>query len=99
MAGDWTEDEYVEYLLGERRRFAWVMQRYGGITLAQAEAAALERYPYEASNALFRGLIFHDEAWHWAMLAIYGDLYWVEHPEFVAPSPEYEALAEAEPPE
>ncbi|GAA2083286.1 hypothetical protein [Actinomadura alba] len=92
MADDWTEDEYVEYLHGERRSFAWVMQRYGSFTPAEAEAAALKHYPYEASDAPFRGLIFHDLSWHWAMLAIHGGSYWVEHPELVNPSPEYEAL-------
>jgi hypothetical protein len=89
---DWTEDEYVDYLRAERSRFAWVVQRYGGFTPAHAEAAALERYPYEASDTPFRGLIFHDHSWHWAMLAIHGDLYWAEHPELVDPSTEYEAL-------
>jgi len=46
----WSEREYVDYLGGERRRFAWVMQRHGGLTAAEAEAAALEQYPYEASD-------------------------------------------------
>jgi hypothetical protein len=58
----------------------------------QAETAALERYPCEAADAPFRGLIFHDRAWHWAMLAIYGDYYWTEQPELAKLSPEYEAL-------
>jgi hypothetical protein len=92
VADDWTEDEYVESLQGERRRFAWVMQRYGGLTPAQAEASALGRYPYEASDAPFRGIIFHELAWQWAMLAIHGNCYWVEHPELQHPPPEYKAL-------
>lgn len=92
MADDWTEDEYVAYLHGERHSFAWVLQRYGGFTPTDAEAAALKRYPYETSDAPFRGLIFHDQSWHWAMLAIHGDNYPVEHPELVDPPPEYDAL-------
>ncbi|MET8051629.1 hypothetical protein ABZU75_28920 [Streptosporangium sp. NPDC005286] len=88
----WGEDEYVAYLRDERRRFAWVMQRYEGLTSAEAEKAALERYPYEASDTPFRGLIFHDEAWHWAMLRIYNDRYHVDRPELAQPSAEYEAL-------
>lgn len=88
----WDEDEYVAYLAGERRRFAWVMHRYGGLTAAQADAAALERYPYEASDAPYRGLVFHDEAWHWAMLKIHGNNYTVTHPEMVLPPAEYKAL-------
>lgn len=88
----WSEEAYVEYLAGERRRFAWVMQRHGGRSAAQAAAAALERYPYEASDEPYRGLIFHDEPWHWGMLAIHGDAYWVKHPELAQPSADYRAL-------
>ncbi|WP_406673847.1 hypothetical protein WBK31_35620 [Nonomuraea sp. N2-4H] len=40
----------------------------------------------------YRGLVFHDEAWHWAMLGIYGERYWVAHPELADPPPEYRAL-------
>jgi hypothetical protein len=75
--------------MGERRRFAWVMQRHGGLTASQAEAAALKRYPYETGDAPHRGLVFHDESWHWAMLKIHGDSYVVEHPELIQPSAEY----------
>jgi hypothetical protein len=93
VADHWIEDEYAEYPHGERRCFAWVMRRYGGCTPAQAETAALERYPYEPNDAPFRGFIFHDHSWHWAMLAIHGNFYWVEHPELRDPPPEYWALA------
>ncbi|WP_084774556.1 hypothetical protein [Nonomuraea candida] len=88
----WSEEEYVTYLRGERRRFAWVMRRYGGLSPSEAEAAALNRYPYEPSDEAYRGLIFHDEAWHWAMLELYGDSYWIDRPELTHPSPEYRAL-------
>ncbi|WP_327108531.1 hypothetical protein [Nonomuraea glycinis] len=88
----WGEEEYVAHLRDERRRFAWVMQRYGGLTSAEAEEAALERYPYEASGTPLRGLIFHDEAWHWAMLRIHNNRYPVDHPELANPSAEYDVL-------
>ncbi|RPF30174.1 hypothetical protein EDD96_6762 [Streptomyces sp. Ag109_G2-6] len=88
----WSEAEYVDCLQAERRGYARVMQRHGGLTPEEARAAALEHYPYEPAEAPFRGLIFHDEAWHWAMLAIHGDQYVVEHPELVDPSPDYDAL-------
>ncbi len=68
------------------------MQRYGGLSAAQAQAAALERYPYEAADAPYRGMIFHDPAWHWAMLRIHGDNYTREHPELMNPPAEYDAL-------
>ncbi len=87
-----SEDKYVAYLTSERRRFAWVMHRYGGLTAAQADAAALARYPYEASDAPYRYLVFHNRAWHWAMLKIHKDRYWVTYPELVSPPTEYNAL-------
>ncbi|WP_432139587.1 MULTISPECIES: hypothetical protein [unclassified Streptomyces] len=88
----WTEDEYVRYLAGERRRYAWVMQRYGGMTPTRAGEAAMEMYPYEPCDAPYRGLAFHDEAWHWAMSGLFGDRYIVERPELANPPAEYEAL-------
>lgn len=88
----WSEDEYVASLRGERHRYAWVMRRYGGLTPARARAAAAERYPYESREEPHRGLLFHDEAWHWAMLALHGDRYAREHPELIEPPAEYRAL-------
>ncbi|WP_216896449.1 hypothetical protein [Nocardia alni] len=88
----WGEDEYVEYLEGERLCFAWVMQRYGGLPAARARADALELYPYEAADEPYRGMIFHDLAWHYAMERIHGREYAIEHPELRNPPAEYSAL-------
>ena len=88
----WNEAEYLDYLQSERRGYAWVMQHHGGLSPEEAWEAALTHYPYESAEASFRGLIFHDEAWHWAMLSIHGDRYVVEHPELVRPSPDYLSL-------
>ncbi|MEK2472534.1 hypothetical protein [Streptomyces noursei] len=88
----WSEEEYLACLRGERRRYAWVMRRYGDLPPVRAREAAVAHYPYEPSDAPYRGLVFHDEAWHWAMLALYGNRYTVEHPELIAPPAEYQAL-------
>lgn len=88
----WSEVDYLDCLQSERRGYEWVMQHHGGLTQAQAREADLERYPYEPDDAPYRGLVFHDEAWHWAMQALHGDRYMVEHPELAHPSPEYLAL-------
>ncbi|WP_329468281.1 hypothetical protein [Streptomyces sp. NBC_01431] len=88
----WNEAEYLDCLQSERRSYAWVMQHHGGLAPKEAREAALECYPYEPAEAPYRGLIFHDEAWHWAMLAIHGDRYVVEHPELAHPSPDYRAV-------
>lgn len=92
MGASCAEEEYVRYLHAERRCFAWVMEQHGGLAPAEAEAAALAHYPYEANESQFRGLIFHDEAWHWAMVEIHGQTYTIDHPEMATPSPEYRAL-------
>ncbi|MFJ3921254.1 MULTISPECIES: hypothetical protein [Streptomyces] len=89
---EWSEAEYLDCLRSERRGYAWVMRHHGGLTPPQAGEAALKRYPYEPDDAPFRGLIFHDEAWHWAMLVIHGDRYVVERPELASPSDAYRAL-------
>lgn len=89
---DWGEEEYLRYLHDERRSYAWVMRRYGDLDAARADAAALERYPYEPADAHSRSLVFHDEAWHWAMLDLHGAQYWVSHPHLATPSAEYRAL-------
>jgi hypothetical protein len=90
----WTEAEYVTHLRDERRVYAWVMERYGGLTPAAAGQAALEWYPYEPTDTPIRGLVFHDEAWHWAMTAIHGHDYVVTRPELAVPPAEYDdALA------
>ncbi|MFE5398682.1 hypothetical protein ACFQ9U_29510 [Streptomyces sp. NPDC056568] len=88
----WTEAEYLDYLQLERRGYAWVMEHHGGLAPEEARRAALEHCPYEPAEASFRGLVFHDEAWHWAMMSIHGDRYAVEHPELADPSPDYLVL-------
>lgn len=84
----WSENEYLEYLKHERHMFAWVLRSYGSYSPADADDAAVARYPYEEPNDL-RGLIFHDEAWHWAMLRIHGEAYWLANPQLEFPSQEY----------
>lgn len=86
------EEEYLDLLQGERRRYAWVMRRYAGLTLTESWAAALDCYPYEPAGRPYRGLVFHDEAWHWAMLTLHGSFYTREHPELADPPAEYTAL-------
>ncbi|WP_218026967.1 hypothetical protein [Nocardia vaccinii] len=58
----------------------------------EAESSAVRRYPYEQPDAPYRGLIFHDEAWHWAMARIHGERYAHEHPELAEPPAEYREL-------
>jgi hypothetical protein len=82
------EEEYVAYLQLERHMFAWVLQHEGKTPRAAAESLALRVYRYEPAGSE-RGLIFHDEAWHWAMLSLHGQLYWKAKPALERPSETY----------
>ena len=84
-----NEKEYADYLAHERHMFAWCLVTHGGFTHATALARAEQRYPYEAPTEPHRGLVFHDEAWHWAMLTLFGEQYWRSRPELQSPSADY----------
>ncbi|WP_432174294.1 hypothetical protein [Streptomyces sp. Tue6028] len=94
MAGEeaWDDGGYDECLRAEREAYAWVMRSHGRMTRSQAGEAALRRYPYEPAGTPCRGLMFHDEAWHWAMLDLEGPQYWVNRPDLLDPPEEYRAL-------
>ncbi|WP_017589657.1 hypothetical protein [Nocardiopsis ganjiahuensis] len=49
-------------------------------------------YAYQPPGTSHRGLVFHDEPWHWAMIGLKGAYYWRDHPEFAEPPAEYRAL-------
>ena len=90
----WSDDEkYIAALDEERRLFAWCLITYGGISAEQANKIAEERYEYEPPEDRYRGMIFHDTAWHWAMIYLFGERYWEARPEFAEPSQEYLAQA------
>lgn len=91
-AADAGELRYRRYLREERAAYAWVMRTHGGMTPQQADAAAADFYVYEPPDDPYRELVFHDEAWHWAMLALKGGQYWRRHPELAHPSAAYDAL-------
>lgn len=89
---EWPEEEYEQCLRDERVAYAWVMREYGAMTAEEAVEAASQRYPYESAGTPYRGLIFHDEAWHWAMLALKGEQYWRRHPDLANPPAAYRSL-------
>jgi hypothetical protein len=88
----WVEREYVEYLDHERHLFAWCLSIYGGLSQPVALARAEDFYRYEpAAIGPLRGLVFHDEAWHWAMIELFGQQYWQARPELESPPADYRA--------
>ncbi|WP_386066307.1 hypothetical protein ACFJIW_17440 [Tahibacter sp. UC22_41] len=93
----WQEDEtgYADYLEQERVLFAWCLRTVAGMPAAEAREAAEAFYDYEPASNPYRGLVFHDEAWHWAMLRIAGPDYWTTQPSLAQPSAEYRRLSES----
>jgi hypothetical protein len=88
---DWDDAEYSHYLEHERHMFAWVLERDGRVLSSEAWRRAVVFYTHEPPDAANRGLVFHDEAWHWAMLQIEGEGYWTRKPELEMVSAEYRA--------
>ncbi len=76
-----NEAEYLNYLDFERQLYAFALISYGGFAPELARQESLKRYPYEHIDTPYRGLIFHKESWHWAMMRLHGDRYWISFPE------------------
>lgn len=97
MAWNEPEDEadYLESLEHERHMYAWCLTRYSGLSPEAAAREAMSFYEYQPASYEYRGLVFHDVAWHWAMLRIRGDCYWLSDRGLETPSVEYQAESEA----
>lgn len=95
MEATWTEQEYLDYLEKERHMYAWCLITYEGLSPAEARDAARSFYPYEPADKYLRGMVFHDASWHWAMLRIVGEFYWLKRPDLLKRSAEYLAELEA----
>jgi hypothetical protein len=90
FAQDLDEPTYNRHLAHERHMFAWCLTNLGGLPQDAARASALSFYPYEAPSEPYRGLVFHDQAWHWAMLRVHGEGYSLNNPGSEKPSAAYE---------
>lgn len=90
---DWSEADYRRTLEVERRGFAWVLCTFGKLDPDHARGEAHKRYPYEPPETPYRGLIFHDESWHWAMLYLHGEGYWRTRPDLADPSSQYRQMS------
>jgi len=85
------EKEYLAQLKQQRHMYQWCLREIGKLSETEARVQAKQFYKYESQSGEHRTLVFHDDAWHWAMLKIYGENYWVEHPELAEPSSDYES--------
>jgi len=84
-----TEEEYLSSLREQRHMFAWCMVNIGELSIEDAKLASENFYVYEPPTDQNRWLVFHEDAWYWAMRKLKGDQYWESHPEFKDESNEY----------
>ena len=85
-----TEEEYISSLKQQSHMYEWCLKNIGGLTTSEAKLEAEKLYTYVPPSEKYRWLVFHDDAWHWAMLKINGEQYWTSFPELAHASPEYE---------
>src|SRR5262245_42480913 len=87
--------QYRKHLAHERFMYAWCLKTMGQMEAPQARDLARKRYPFEECSNELRELVFHDEAWHWAMLQLFGDGYWRGRPDLTRPSVDYRQTSAA----
>lgn len=80
---EWDETDYCKTLEHGRKMYAWCLVQLNGIDAAEAKARAEKRYPYQAPGTPYRGIIFHEDSFHIAMLDTHGNCYWVNKPELL----------------
>lgn len=83
------EKEYRSKLEEQRHMYSWCLQNIGGHSKINADKKAEEFYKYEPVSDKHRNLVFHDDAWHWAMLYLKGEQYWLKNPELKSETKEY----------
>jgi hypothetical protein len=74
------EADYRQRLHVERHMYAWTLVHTAGVEEAGAATRAEERYKLLPASDRYREMIFHDEAWHIAMLDLHGNCYWHREP-------------------
>ena len=84
-----SEDEYLAQLNQQKHMYYWCLINVGSFSLNKAKNEAEKLYKYEHQTEGYRWLIFHDDAWHWAMLKIHGEQYWLKDPNLENESKEY----------
>ncbi|MCL6416272.1 hypothetical protein MIB92_11465 [Aestuariirhabdus sp. Z084] len=83
------EEEYLSQLKQQRHMFEWCLLNIGVYSQDEIESASKRLFSYKPESDEYRWLVFHDDAWHWAMLEIKGEGYWREYPNLKDESLEY----------
>ncbi|MCU7838546.1 MAG: hypothetical protein KZQ94_04085 [Candidatus Thiodiazotropha sp. (ex Troendleina suluensis)] len=86
---EFTEEEYVSSLKEQRHMYEWCLKNIGGLSDSDAKKEAEILYSYKPESEEHRYLVLHEDAWHWAMLKINGEQYWLSKPELETPSIKY----------
>ncbi|MEW8027632.1 MAG: hypothetical protein AB2806_07815 [Candidatus Thiodiazotropha sp.] len=86
---EFTEEEYVVLLKEQRHMYEWCLKKIGGLSDSEANYEAESIYRYKSQSEEHRYLVLHEDAWHWAMLKINGEQYWLTNPELQTESAEY----------
>ena len=83
------EEEYLKQLKQQRHMFEWCLLNIGTFSQEKIESASNRLFSYKPESDRYRWLVFHDDAWHWAMLEIKGEGYWRTYPNLERASIEY----------
>ena len=85
-----TEEDYLNQLQQQRHMFEWCLLNIGAYSRDEIASASDRLFSYKPESDEYRWLVFHEDAWHWAMLEIKGEGYWRRFPSLIDPSAEYE---------
>jgi len=84
-----SEEEYNSMLKQQSHMYDWCLRNIGKYSREEAKAETEEFYTYESPKESSRGLFFHEDAWHCAMLRLQGEQYWLSFSELEKESFEY----------
>lgn len=88
------EEEYLNQLKQQRHMFEWCLLNVGEYSRDKIKSVSNRLFSYKPESDEYRWLVFHEDAWHWAMLEIKGEGYWCKYPNLKDPSLEYEQECE-----
>lgn len=70
---------------------------YGNTTIENAQQLVKDFHPLQQPINTTDDVVFfsHEHIYHWAMLALYGEMYWLAHPEYEKLPDSYEKWIES----
>ncbi len=80
---------YSEQIRIEKHMYKWCLIKYGSLNHELADKQANDFYNFESEDNEYKYIVFHEEAWHWAMIKIHGENYWIVDPSLKSIPSEY----------